>query len=71
MGDVLNIKLILEVNKEGRIVPREKARVGVAINAFLEIMAAEGRELYSQLITIGYPVVRKKRRLWVRRLKAL
>ncbi|NLM36740.1 MAG: DegV family protein [Firmicutes bacterium] len=55
MGDVLNIKLILEVNKEGRIVPREKTRGRRrAIKRLLEIMAAEGRELYNQLIAIGH-----------------
>ncbi len=55
MGDVLNIKPILEVNKEGRIVPREKARGRRrAIKRLLEIMASDGRELYNQLITIGH-----------------
>lgn len=55
MGDVLNIKPILEVNKEGRIVPREKVRGRRrAIKRLLEIMAAEGRALYDQLITIGH-----------------
>lgn len=55
VGDVLNIKPILEVNKEGRIVPREKARGRRrAIKRLLEIMAADGRELYKQLITIGH-----------------
>ena len=55
MGDVLNIKPILEVDKEGRIVPREKARGRRrAIKRLLEIMAAEGRELYNQLVTVGH-----------------
>ena len=55
MGEVLNIKPILEVNKEGRIVAREKARGRRrAIKRLLEIMAEDGRELYTQLITIGH-----------------
>jgi DegV family protein with EDD domain len=55
MGEVLNIKPILEVNKEGRIVAREKVRGRRrAIKRLLEIMAEDGRELYNQLITIGH-----------------
>mgnify|MGYP000850267828 CR=1 FL=1 len=55
VGDVLNVKPILEVNREGQIVPREKVRGRRrALKRLLEIMAEEGRELYKQLITIGY-----------------
>ncbi|HEY8391386.1 MAG TPA: DegV family protein [Capillibacterium sp.] len=55
MGDILNIKPILEVDKEGRIVPREKVRGRRrAIKRLLEIMAAEGRALENQLVTIGH-----------------
>ncbi|HHT49016.1 MAG TPA: DegV family protein [Firmicutes bacterium] len=55
MGDVLNIKPILQVDKEGRIVPREKVRGRRrAIKRLLEIMAAEGRELFNQLVTVGH-----------------
>ena len=55
MGDILNIKPILEVDRAGRIVPREKARGRRrAVKRLLEIMAAEGRELANQLVTIGH-----------------
>ena len=72
MGDVLNIKPILEVNKEGRIVPREKVRGRRrATKRLLEIMAAEGRELYNQLITIGHSRCEEEAEAFAEELKKL
>lgn len=72
MGDVLNIKPILEVDKEGRIVPREKVRGRRrAIKRLLEIMAAEGRELSNQLITIGHSRCEEEALAFAEELKKL
>ncbi|NLY90419.1 MAG: DegV family protein [Firmicutes bacterium] len=72
MGDILNIKPILEVDKEGRIVPREKVRGRRrAIKRLLEIMAADGRELYNQLVTIGHSRCEEEALAFAEELKKL
>ena len=54
-GDVLNIKVILEINEEGYIVQREKARGRRrAIERILEIMEKEGKDLSTQQIGISH-----------------
>jgi len=54
-GDVLNIKVILEINEEGYIVQREKARGRRrAIERILEIMEKEGKDLSTQRIGISH-----------------
>ena len=55
VGEILSVKPILEVDREGRIVPREKARGRRrAVKRLLEIMAEEGRDLANQLVTLGH-----------------
>ncbi len=55
MGEILHVKPILEVDPEGRIVPREKARGRRrAVKRLLEIMGEEGRDLADQFIAIGH-----------------
>jgi len=72
MGDVLSIKPILEVDKEGRIVPREKARGRRrAIKRLLEIMAAEGRELYNLSVAIGHSRCEEEALAFAEELKKL
>lgn len=54
-GDVLNIKVILEINEEGYIVQREKARGRRrAIERILEIMEKEGKDLSAQRIGVSH-----------------
>ncbi len=55
VGEILNVKPILHVNREGQIISREKVRGRRrAIKRILDIMAEDGRELFKQLITIGH-----------------
>jgi DegV family protein with EDD domain len=55
VGEILKVKPILHVNKEGQIIAGEKVRGRRrAIKRILDIMAEDGRELFKQLITIGH-----------------
>lgn len=69
-GEILNIKVILEVNMEGRIVPREKVRGRQrAVKRLLEIMAAEGRELTAQQVAVSHSQAKEEAAALAREIK--
>ncbi len=55
VGSLLKIKPILQLNDEGRIVPREKVRGRQqAVKRLLEIMGQEGRDLSGQRVSLSH-----------------
>lgn len=55
LGTVLEIKPVLELDREGRIVAREKVRGRrKAVRRLLEIMAEEGKNLAEQVVGIAH-----------------